>query len=240
MPLLDHFHPPVSQTRHWESVHACWANEIMAALNQGVLPPGYFAETQVHVGGLVEVDVASFVRQGDAPSIPDAIGGVAVETAAPPTVLVMPAVFPDEIEIQVFQAPGGATLVGAIELISPRNKDRPEARRAFAAKCLAYLQLGVGLLIVDIVTERQANLHDELIHLVQQAKSYLFPPASLLYGVSYRPLRTDPGGDQIEITPVPSAVGQALPTMSLALRRGPTVPIPLEETYSRARERTLL
>ena len=29
---------------------------------------------------------------------------------------------------------GGATLVGAIELVSPANKDRPESRRAFVAK----------------------------------------------------------------------------------------------------------
>ena len=25
MPLLDHFHPPLSDERHWESFHAAWA-----------------------------------------------------------------------------------------------------------------------------------------------------------------------------------------------------------------------
>jgi hypothetical protein len=240
MPLLDHFHPPLSEDRHWESFHASWANEIMATLNQGVLPRGYFAETQVHFGSRVEVDVAS-LRQADAPaSSPQGNGGVAVETWAPATVLRMPAVFPDEIEVQIFRRSGGTTLVGAIELISPRNKDRFEARRAFAAKCLAYLQLGIGLLIVDVVTERQANLHDELVRLMTQPEAFLFPGDSLLYTVAYRPVRTEAEGDQIEIRSVPLAVGEQLPTMPLALREGPTVPIELEKTYTNTRARSLL
>jgi len=117
MPLLDHFHPPLSEDRHWESFHASWASEIMATLNQGVLPRGYFAETQVHFGSRVEVDVASLRRDDAEASSPQTNGGVAVETWAPATVLRVPAVFPDEIEVQIFRRAGGATLVGAIELI---------------------------------------------------------------------------------------------------------------------------
>src|SRR5439155_20521705 len=141
MPLLDHFRPPISTTRHWESFHAAWAAEIMRTLNRGVLPAGCFAETQVHVGSRVEVDVASFEQNGAAGHGPGqaAGGGVAVATWTEPATLVMPNVFPDEVEIQVFSTDTGATLVGAIELVSPRNNDRAEARRAFAAKCSSYL-----------------------------------------------------------------------------------------------------
>src|SRR5205807_2426364 len=146
MPLLDHFHPPLSENRHWESFHTSWANEIMAMLNQEVLPPGYFAETQVHFGSRVEVDVATLDQGDTSKASPPDNGGVAVQTWSATDVLLMPAVFPDEIEVQIIQRSGGPTLVGAIELISPRNKDRPEARRAFAAKCSAYLQIGIGLL----------------------------------------------------------------------------------------------
>ncbi len=239
MPLLDHFHPPLSERRHWESFHASWANEIMAALNEGGLPEGYFAETQVHFGSRVEVDVATLhERQAGPSSGPN--GGVAVESWATTQVLTMPAVFPDEIEVQVIQSSGGPTLVGAIELISPRNKDRPEARRAFAAKCLAYLQTGVGLSIVDIVTERHANLHDEMIQLCNQDASFRFPSSPPLYSVAYRPLRTEADGDQIEIRPILLRLGETLPTMPLALRGGPTVAVELEATYTRARQRSLL
>jgi len=152
----------------------------MASLNRGVLPPGYFAEAQVHIGSRVEVDVASFEDASETSSAEPG-GGVAVAKWAPPAAtLVIPAIFPDEIEIQVFSTATGATLVAAIELVSPGNKDRPDARRAFAAKCAGYLQMGIGLVIVDIVTGRQANLHDDLMHLLEQPETFRFAGDSSL------------------------------------------------------------
>lgn len=234
MPLRDHFHPPLATLRHWESFHAAWATEIMRTLNRTVLPPGCFAEAQVHVGSRVEIDVATFEQEqasragtGDSNG-----GGVAVETWAPPaTALVMPAIFPDEIEVQVFRVSVGATLVAAIELISPGNKDRPQARRAFTAKCAGYLQQGIGLVIVDIVTERQANLHDELIHFLDQPEAFAFPEEPNLYAVAYRPSRRETG-DHVEIWLSPLTLSQPLPTLPLALRGVATVPVDLETTYT--------
>ncbi|MBV8554585.1 MAG: DUF4058 family protein [Planctomycetaceae bacterium] len=241
MPLLDHFRPPLAPVRSWESFHAHWTVAIAERLNRAVLPEGYFAEVQVHVGGRVEVDVASFEDSEAGPGAPAPEGGVAVEAWAPPrTTLSMPAVFPDEFEVQVFRSSGGATLVGAVELISPGNKDRPEMRRAFAAKCACYLQQGVGLVIVDVVTDRQANLHDALVRLLDQPEPFRFPGSAMLYAVAYRPVRRDPGGDWIDFWPTPLAVGQVLPTMPLALRDGPTVPLELEDSYTEARLRSRL
>ncbi len=234
MVLRDHFHPPLADLRHWESFHAAWATEIMRTLNRRVLPPSCFAEAQIHVGSQVEIDVATFEQeQPPAASVRDGnSGGVAIETWAPPaTSLIMPAIFPDEIEVQVFRMSGGATLVAAIELISPGNKDRPEAKRAFTAKCATYLQQGIGLVIVDIVTERQANLHDELIRLLQQPERFEFAEETALYAVAYRPSRRQ-AGDQIEIWPTPLAIGQPLPILPLALRGVATVPVDLETTYT--------
>lgn len=234
MPLLDHFHPPLSEGRHWEAFHAAWAAEIMRTLNRRILPPDCFAETQTHVGGRVEIDVATFEREGETTSqvANGNSGGLAVEIWAPPaTALIMPAVFPDEIEIQVFRSFGGTTLVAAIELISPGNKDRPETRRAFTSKCASYLQQGIGLVIVDIVTSRQANLHDELIRLLEQPEKFEFSEETALYAVAYRPSRRE-SGDQIEIWPVPLAIGQPLPTLPLALRGAATVPLDLETSYT--------
>ena len=45
-------------------------------------------------------------------------------------------------------------LLAAIEIVSPANKDRPENRRAFAAKCAALLRQGVAVSILDVVTAR--------------------------------------------------------------------------------------
>src|SRR5207253_1050741 len=99
-------------------------------------------------------------------------GGVAtlpIRTWSPPAAtVVMPAVFPGSYRVQIFRNEGGAVLVGAIELVSPANKDRETERRAFATKCANYLYQGVGLAIVDVVTSRHGNLHNEMIRLMER------------------------------------------------------------------------
>jgi hypothetical protein len=237
MPLLDHFHAPLYPQRSWESFHSRWANSMADAL-QRILPERYFAEVHIHLGTQVEADVAEFegtarVRANGAP------GGVAVQAWAPPAAtVVMPAVFPDDLTVEVRDELDDARLVAVAELVSPRNKDRAESRRAFAAKCAAYLQRGVGLVIVDIVTNRQFNLHDEMTRMLDLPKECLMPadPASL-YASAYRPLRR---GEKNEIDTwlYPLAVNASLPTVPLALRGGPMIPLDLEATYTDARERS--
>jgi hypothetical protein len=236
MPLLDHFHLPLRGQRHWESFHALWTAALVTKLNQTALPSNCFAEAQVHVGSRVEVDVGAFEQQqavsvglGDGNN-----GGVALQTWAPPTAtVVLPAVFPDEIEVQVFHQSGGATLVGVVELISPGNKDRPETRRAFAAKCASYLQQGIGLVIVDIVTERQSNLHNELVRVLEQPARFEFGDELVLYAVAYQPSRRS-GEDRIDAGLYPLALGKPLMIVPLALRGIGTVPVDLETTYMSA------
>lgn len=242
MPLLDHFHPPLDPDRGRGSFHAFWAAKIAETLNDDLLPEWYYAETQAHVGGRVEVDVATLDRPSRGASAGDAlVATLTAEAYAPPAPpLVMPGVFPDAFEVVVFGGATGPHFVAAIELVSPGNKDRPETRRAFAIMCAGYLQAGVGLVIVDVVTERLANLHDEMIGLLHLPDSLRFPGGAQLYAVAYRPARRPPGGDQVDIWPVPLAVGQPMPTLPLALRGGPTVPIDLEGTYTEARSRARL
>src|SRR4029079_2665694 len=134
MPLLDHFHPPLSTQRHWESFHTTWATAIADALNEEWLPEGYFAEEQLHPAARVEIDVATFEENASA----GRAGGVALvgpRTYAPPTpTWTIPNVVIEGSELLVFSSEGGPTLVGAVELVSPANKDRPESRRAFTIK----------------------------------------------------------------------------------------------------------
>src|SRR5262249_61877778 len=124
----------------------------------------------------------------EAPRSAGASTAVQTRAWAPPTpVAVFPALFPDDFEVQVFSSMAGPTLVAAIELVSPGNKDRDDARRAFAAKCAAYLQRGIGLIVVDIVTLRHANLHDELMALLGHSDGTAFPTPTPLYATAYRP-----------------------------------------------------
>ena len=59
MPLKNHFVPPLSVTHPWSGFHGTWATMIARQLNQGVLPPHFYAIPTVELGGPVEIDVAT-------------------------------------------------------------------------------------------------------------------------------------------------------------------------------------
>ncbi len=243
MPLLDHFRAPVYPRHDWESFHARWAIALSDMLN-GLLPTRFLAEVQIHLGRQVEADVAEFEL---APSIHDeqgngSPGGVAVGVQAwtpPAAVQTVDIVFPDDIEVQVFDMRDSKRLVAVIELISPGNKDRPEARRTFAAKCVAYLQRGIGLILVDIVTIRGGNLHREVLDLLGQTEGSALPADAALYAAAYRPAHRGEK-NQLDLWPSALALGQPLPLLPLALRGAFFVPVDLEATYSEARQRCRL
>jgi Protein of unknown function (DUF4058) len=232
MPLLDHFHPPLHPVHHWEAFHSRWASAIADALNEDLLPPEYFAEPETHARGRVEIDVATFERpqeSGHPTGVATAL--LSAPTWSPPAAaLAMPAIFPGSFRVQVFRAQGGATLVGAIELVSPANKDRADQRTAFATKCASYLYEGVSLVMVDVVTSRHANLHNELVGLMQQDRGYHHGNDASLYAVAYRPVRRDEA-EQIEIWPATLALGESLPTLPLFLKDDLCVPVDLETSY---------
>ena len=237
MPLLDHFHPPLLGRRPWEGFHGRWAAAMSDALNRS-LPAEYFAEFQVRYGTRVEVDVATLTtREPESPGPNGAATAVQTRVWAPPTpVAVVPALFPDDFEVQVFSNMTGPTLVAAIELVSPANKDRDETRRGFAAKCAAYLQRGIGLIVVDIVTSRHANLHDELAALLGHVSGFAFPTPTPLYATAYRPAHRQER-NEIDLWRELLVVGGALPTLPLAVRGLGCLPIDLEATYEEARHR---
>jgi hypothetical protein len=120
------------------------------------LPEGYFAAPNVQFS--IEIDVAAF--EEEVKDSPDAASG----WQPPAPALTLPlALLSDVVEVQVFATSGGPTLAGAIELVSPANKDRAGHRDAFVSKCASYVQSGIGLVLVDVVTERHANLHAALL-----------------------------------------------------------------------------
>jgi hypothetical protein len=231
MPLLDHFHPPLSIRRHWESFHSAWATKLADELNERWMPEGYFAEESTHAGAGAAIDGATFQEPltGTAPGDSTTATLPTRVWAPPKPELSVPAVFPEDFEVEVYSTEGGYRLVAAIELISPANKDRPETRRAFATKCASLLYRGIGLVIVDIVTSRQANLHDEIVRMLG-ATSSPGAPGTGLYAVAYQPIRRQEA-EQIDIWPRMLALGQPLPQLPLALRGDLCVPVDLEGTY---------
>src|SRR5437588_3599685 len=184
MPLRDHFRPPLDDLRHWEGFHATWPVMIVALLRRK-LPRRYFAEPRVHSGSSAEIDVAKFESDGNTAAVNDATengGGVATAVWAPPRPTLSVATdlpVQDVYEVLVYDEKRHCRLVAAIEIVSPANKDRPEHRRVFIAKCAGLLRERVAVVIVDVVTTRTQNLYGELLDLVGHSDPGLSPEVPL-------------------------------------------------------------
>jgi Protein of unknown function (DUF4058) len=231
MPLLDHFHPPLSERRHWQAFHSRWASAIADSLNDQGLPEYLFAEPTIDIGGQVQVDVATLEEI----AAPVSNGNLATATmaaavkAAPAPTWVIPAVFPDSFEIRVISTEGGPKLVAAIELVSPANKDRPQSRRVFAVKCASYLAQGIPLIVVDLVTSRLANLHNEILDVMETA-SFRLPDEPRLYATAYRPVRREEC-EEIDAWAATFVVGDRLPSLPLYVAADLAVTVDFEATY---------
>ena len=227
MVLLDHFHPPLSARRHWHAFHNAWATYIASDLNQR-LPPGYFAEPNVQYG--IEIDVAAF----EEPDQADDVISFPTQSSAwyPPapsqTLPFQPTT--EAVEIGIFSSEAGPRLAGVIELVSPANKDRLAHRDAFVAKCQTYLQQGIGLVVVDVVTSRTANLHDELMTRLGAAIAQ--SATANLYAIAYRVVE-QAGQSNLALWQEALSVGQALPLLPLWLSGDLCLPVDLDGTYER-------
>ncbi|MEM7534244.1 MAG: DUF4058 family protein [Chloroflexota bacterium] len=185
---------------------------ISEDLNQH-LPKGYFAESNVQFG--IEMETTSAESLWVPPS---------------PTQTVPLDIETDILEVSIFSNDAGPVLVGAIELVSPANKDRAAHRDTFVSKCETFLRQGIGLVIVDIVTNRKANLHGELLQrlgVTTQSSNQEF-----LYASAYHPVELNQQNN-LDIWHESLHVGQPLPTMPLWLRGEMCVPLNLEETYEK-------
>jgi hypothetical protein len=199
------------------------------------LPPRYVAEPRVHLGSEVEVDFAAF--EGDAPSghLDDRGADAGLATAAWPAtepIVAVETALADEYEyaVRVYDLERERTLVAVLEIVSPANKDRPQKRNTFVGRCAAFLQQGVAVSIVDLVTARRFNLFAELMTFIGHAElaGGEHPPA--VYAASCRWV---PRGKKnyLEVFARSLAVGQPLPTIPVWLAEDLVLPLDLEPTY---------
>ena len=229
MPLRDHFHSPLDNYSSWEEVHGLWPGVIAMRLNS-ILPPQYRCGLKIHLGTLVEVDVATFKREG-ATSINVANPldvAPSWESESPTVLLETDELTPPEYEIRVYDSNRAQRLVAAVELVSPGNKDRPQSRKAFVDKCHALLQQEVCVVIVDIVTTYRSNLVAELSDRLGAKR----PPIASCdtYAVTLRTCRSKKG-IRVETWQHELTVGSLLPTLPLYLSETLSVPLELEATY---------
>jgi hypothetical protein len=233
MPLLDHFNPPLSRTHPWRGFHGAWAATMARLLNHGVLPPGYYAVPLVGLDGPVEIDIATLYEQSTPGSDQSSPAPQTWTAPAPALSLTVELPTVDALEVQVFSDEGDPRLVAAIELVSPRNKDRPTARRAFAVKCVGYLQQGSGVVVVDIVTTRRTELHAAILALMNREPDPDLMPWGLS-AVSYHAVALEPATQQLRLWPASLTLAQPLPTLPLWIGADLAVPLDLEASYQAA------
>jgi hypothetical protein len=234
MPLHDW-----TDDRGWDSVHPIWMTYLIEWV-QPRLPEGYKA----FLGGVPALTVASgngrpdvSVRQwGPAP--PAAEGAVDTAVLAPDV----------ELSVAIRLDPQRAVhidfhgqLVAAIEIVSPRNKDRADAKETYANRYLGYLRLGVHLLLVDVLPRpRGFSFADALT----SGLGMELPPLPAPFAAAYRVGEVVPVGDDmgslVGVWRRPLGVGQPLPVLPLPLSVHQSVSIDLEQTYQRAAERAYL
>jgi Protein of unknown function (DUF4058) len=235
MPLRDHFRSPLADRRSWDGFHGQWPAMIVIGLSRK-LPRRYVAEPLVHLGSSIEIDVGTF-EDDDESSLSgerDDSAGASTAVWAPPEPTLAVAtdlLTMDAYEVRVYDTKSGRRLVAAVEIVSPANKDRPENRRAFVAKCHALLQSRVCVAIVDLVTTRTANLYSDLMELFGQTEpSFADDGPPPLYAVTCRSA-SNGGAGLLETWTHPLALGQPLPTLPLWLAPNLAVALELELSY---------
>src|SRR5205823_2197647 len=193
----------------------------------------FYAITTVELGGPIEIDVAA---------VEDLSGPMSTVKSPEPWVPAKPAATLtvdftgiDKVEVQVFYDEGGPQLAAAIALVSPKNKDRPSQRRAFAVKCANYLQQAASVIIVDVVTVRRKSLHLELLQTLDVSNGAIWESPSGLYAVVYRTVRSEEQ-PHVDMWPEALVLGSPLPRLPLWLGVDISVPLDLEKSYLAACE----
>jgi hypothetical protein len=123
-------------------------------------------------------------------------------------------------------------LIAAVEVISPRNKDRPIARSAYLARYVGYLFEGANLVLIDVHRRPAGYSFADLIAAqLQLVQPSVPPPLAVSYRVG-EPAAS--GGRLLAIWRRPLNVDSSLPTIPLPLTPEQAVIIDLELTYSQA------
>src|SRR5262245_63277945 len=236
MPLRDHFRPPVSKRSSWEGFHGLWPGVIVQRLVDQ-LPSSYVAEPRVHLGSYYEIDVCAFEGTAEvesaSPNRGSDNGGVATATlAAPAPSLAVETEFPEQYayEVLIFDADRDRRLVAAVEIVSPANKDRPDSRSLFVAKCANLLQKGVCVSLVDLVTARNFNLYVDLLALLRRRDPAFDPNPPPAYAATCR--KTSAGGKtRLETWSFPLVIGQPLPKLPIWLADDLPISLDVEASY---------
>jgi hypothetical protein len=234
MPLHDW-----TDDRGWDSVHQLWINSLLFWL-QDRLPAGYRA----YLGSVPGLTIAAEpgrpdvgVRDWRPPAREGSpTGSEALVEGPQPDFQAVALLQPEpQMAVHVFRQ---GQLVAAVELVSPRNKDRPSSREFYRNRCLGYLWSGVHLMLADVHRRPLGfSLVEAMAAELQCQLPVGLPPHAVSWNVGGP---TPEGGRFLDGWYRPLTVGSPLPALPLALADQKTILIDLEQTYAEAGRRAYL
>lgn len=213
----------------YHDFHNLWVMAIRHVLNDGVLPPGYYALSEQRVA-TVEADVLTLQTTGPRPP---------VATTAEPEVALL------ERAKAAARPPGRRVVVrdedhevvAVVELVSPGNVKDRENHAAFVGKAADLLAAGVHVLVIDPFRSPKhapgglhASIWKKVAKLKKGQKPFAPPADRPLLAASYCAKAAE-----VVAAVQTFAVGEPVPDIPLYLTADEAyVTLPLEATYAAA------
>lgn len=230
MPVHDWTRVAAGTFHHF---HNFFVPELCRALNDGLLPSGYYAMTEQLAGRAIPDVLTLEIERPDDAEMGGAPGGVAVATAPP--LVSFAAAFETDLYARrqravTVRTTSGDRVVAMLELVSPGNKASRHEFDRFIGKVYTALTSGCHLLLIDLFPPGRRDPNG--IHGAIAAEfgdgAFMLPPERPLTLAAYS------AGSPIRYYVQPVAVGDVLCEMPLFLTAEFYVPVPLEAAYERA------
>jgi hypothetical protein len=217
----------------FHSFHNAWITHLAEALNGGLLPPGYYALGEQHAGRFVtDLLTLHTSRPNDAPLLSPSVGGLVLAEAPAKVRRQLRGIetYRQRRRTLAIRHISGHRLIALVEIGSPANEDRPESVEVFVTKTVEALDLGVNVLLIDILLPGRhdpSGLHGAMWNEFDE-EPYDLPLAEPLTLASYT------AGAPVKAYLEHLAVAGHLPEMPLFLHSDRYFPVPLEATYQAA------
>jgi hypothetical protein len=216
--------------------HHEWISTMKRALNDGLLPPEYYALAEQFAGGLgPDVLTLGAGKQRSRSEVGDdaAGNGTALKTTPPKTRFTRSA----EAEALsrkrnriAIRHRSGDEVVAVIEIVSPGNKASRSALRTFVSKAVELLEAGIHLSVIDLFPPSRRDpqgIHAAIWSEIEE-DDFELPADKPLTIAAYA------AGLVKRAFIEPVAVGDDLPDMPLFLDPDCHVLVPLASTYEAA------
>jgi hypothetical protein len=234
---------PIMPVHDWSRIsdgafhafHLVWIAELQIALNQGLLPPDYYAMAEQVAGPAVPDVLTLQTANGHTESWSGGpIVGATAVAAAPPRVMdretLETEVYTNLQRSIVIRHASDDRIVALIEILSAGNKASNRDFHVFLTKAVEFLERGCHLLLIDLqppTTRDPGGIHAAIWgEFGGKAKS--MPADKPLTLVAYD------AGPPKEAYVQRLSFGESLIDMPLFLAPGWYVEVPLETTYQAA------